>query len=44
MLIMCWEEVCHEILVYKSKLSQIKTSTFLWVQLPEKGYVNKGTL
>ena len=28
MLIMCWEEVFYEILVWKSNLSQIKTSTF----------------
>ena len=37
MLPMRWE-VCYEILVYQSKLSQIKTSTFPWVQFSEKGY------
>ena len=39
MLTMGWE-VCYEIPVYKSKLSQIKTSTFLKKDV----YVNKGTL
>ena len=32
MLIMGWEDVCYEILNYKSKLSQIKTCAFPWVQ------------
>ena len=36
MLIMGREEVCYEILVYKLKLSQLKTSTFPWVQSSEK--------
>ena len=36
MLIIDWEEVCYEILVYKLKLSQLKTSTFPWVQSSEK--------
>ena len=44
MLITRWEEVCYEILVYKSKLSQFKTSTFPWVQFSEKWHVNKGPL
>ena len=34
MLIMHWEEVCYEIIVYKSKLSQIKT--FPWAEISEK--------
>ena len=45
MLIVLWEEVCYEVLVYISQLSQTKTSMFLRVQFSEKGYyVNKGTL
>ena len=38
MLTMCWE-VCYKTLVYKSKLPQIRSSTFLWVQFSEKGYL-----
>ena len=34
---MCWEEVCSEILVYKSELSKIKTFTSLQVQFSGKG-------
>ena len=39
MLIMHWEDVCYEILVYKSKLSKIKTFPFPKVQLSQKGYL-----
>ena len=37
MLTVHWE-VCYEILVYKSQISQIKTSIFRWVEFSEKGY------
>ena len=39
MLIMHWEEVCHKILDYKTKLLQIKTLTFTWVQFSEQPHL-----
>ena len=33
------QQVCYVILVYNFNLSQIKTSTFLWVQFSDKGYL-----
>ena len=42
MLLMNWQEVCYEILVYKSKLS--KLLLFFEVSILRKDYVNKGTL
>ena len=38
MLTMHWE-ICYKILVYKPKISQMKPSTFPWVQFSEKGYL-----
>ena len=44
MLMMLWEEVCYEILVYISQLSQTKTCFAEFNFLKKDIYVNKGTL
>ena len=33
MLIICWKEVCYEILDYQSKPLQIETATLPWDEL-----------